>query len=320
HAFRNGSNVGVTASLKKGIEFAFGNGCDLIINLDGDAIVKPNFIERLVQVHNEHDNICSGFNCHNKRNPILQEFPEKGVIHRHYCNGINMCFNREQYNKYIAPTLTTTGNWDFNSSVASQKEGKPIVITVPSLVQHIGLQSTMGHIEGAFAMDYKLLSLPSVTLFGIDAHNPMGILRAADICQEHIEFGDVKIITERLFPGTTTEEGRRNYSKFMIKDVAKYIDTEHMLHIHADGYIQNYEAWDNLWLKYDYIGAPWHFHPDKKIGNGGFSLRSKKLLDILASDDYITLYHPEDEKIGRDYRPYLENKYDIKFAPIEVAE
>ena len=136
----------------------------------------------------------------------------------------------------------------------------------------------MGHNdEPDVAADFFELSLPSVTLFGIDAHDPQGLLRAAEICTRGVEFGAVKMITERLF------QGREGYSKFCISDMAKHIDTSHVLIIHPDGYIQNPSAWNDEWLTYDYVGSSWWFKDGKNVGNGGFSLRSKKLLDILAT-------------------------------------
>jgi hypothetical protein len=55
------------------------------------------------------------------------------------------------------------------------------------------------------------------------------------------------------------------------------------------------------------------------VGNGGFSLRTRRLMEIVATDPAITAYHPEDLKICRHYRPYLEREYAIRFAPDDVA-
>ena len=57
-----------------------------------------------------------------------------------------------------------------------------------------------------------------------------------------------------------------------------------MLIIQHDGFILNHKAWDNEFLNYDYIGAPVYWMGNKliEVGNGGFSLRSKKLLKIIA--------------------------------------
>lgn len=163
------------------------------------------------------------------------------------------------------------------------------------------------------------IHLPNVTLFGIDAHDPVGLLRACEISQRGIEFGDVVMITQRLFPGTTLQEGRENYSKWMIKELVHQFKTSHVLTIHADGYVVNPKAWDDRWMEYGYIGATWGYKDNMNVGNGGFSLRSWKLCAALAADDHISDLHPEDDKICRKYRPHLEQEHGIKFAPEEVA-
>ena len=55
------------------------------------------------------------------------------------------------------------------------------------------------------------------------------------------------------------------------------------------------------------------------MGNGGFSMRSKKLQIALAKDPGIEITSPEDEIICRLYRRYLEKNYGIKFATEEQA-
>ena len=42
-------------------------------------------------------------------------------------------------------------------------------------------------------------------------------------------------------------------------------------------------------------------------------------MECLANDKKIIETYPEDEKICRFYRRYLEKEYNIKFAPDEVA-
>lgn len=315
-------NSGIKDSIKIGAETAFEDKCDVVINIDGDALVKPEAILRLIALKKEHpDSIVSGFNCITTHNPVVFEY--EGHVLKHYCNGINFCFNREEYKKYILPGLQKHGNWDYNASVLHKKDARMFVVSKPSVVQHIGFKSSMGHysVNGPdIAHDFKMLELPTVTLFGIDAHDPEGILRAAEISQRTIEFGKVNIITKRLFPGANADEGRRNYSKFMIRELTKHFDTNHVLTIHSDGYVLNWGAWDKRWLEYDYIGAPWDWYNENMVGNGGFSLRSKKLCEILAEDKNIQVFHPEDEMICRRYRSYLEKTHGIKFAPVEVAK
>lgn len=107
------------------------------------------------------------------------------------------------------------------------------------------------------------------------------------------------------------------YSEFMIKKLPDYICTEYILTIQWDGFIVNSSLWSDEFLKYDYIGAPWGHRP-VKVGNGGFSLRSKKLLDA-AQTIVSSSYHPEDRIICETYKDYLEENFGINFAPENVA-
>jgi hypothetical protein len=111
----------------------------------------------------------------------------------------------------------------------------------------------------------------------------------------------------------------RDYSQFVLKDLAEYIMTTHVLIVQWDGFVINPEGWDQAFLDYDYIGARW---PEARapfdVGNGGFSLRSKKLLQASACPDF-EMFHPEDLAICVRNREILENLYGIKFAGSEVA-
>lgn len=310
HLLKHTKNTGIKKALLTGIEYAISLGCDVFINLDSDAIVAPDFIDKVLELHRKWPTaITSGFNSTTKgRNPIIME--GYGYYHKRYANGINMCFNRKVYEEAIKPSLTKVGNWDFNASNIYSFA----TITKPSVVQHIGYHSSMGHDTETpdYAHDFKEFHLPDVTLFGIDARDPNGIRRAAEISTMNIQFGDVKIITEKLF------EGHAAYSDFCINKMPDYIHTSHALIIHADGYVVKPEAWRDEWLQYDYIGAPWEWiKDDYNIGNGGFNLRSKKLMEAVRSlRPAVT--HPEDSVICRELRPQLE-LMGIRFAPLEVC-
>lgn len=312
-------NSGIKNALRTGIDIATALcGIEdeiLYINLDSDAVVKPDFIKRLTELHATTGLITSGFN--GPQEPFLPSKLGGWNCLKSHANGINMCFNREQYEVHIKPALLAkSGNWDYMASESADK----VAITIPSCVQHIGLKSSMGHVGADVAHDFKMLSLPDVTLFGIDSHDIPGIKRAAEICRRDIEFGAINIITKDLFTkGGNNEVRRKDYSRFMIKELAKHFNTSHVLTIHADGYVLNWKAWRDEWLQYDYIGATWSYKDNMNVGNGGFSLRSKKLCDILAQYELIgDHYHPEDHAICRIYRPALE-AMGIKFAPEHVA-
>jgi len=108
----------------------------------------------------------------------------------------------------------------------------------------------------------------------------------------------------------------------MINSLVDYIDTNYCLIIQYDGYIINPDLWTDEFLNYDYIGAPW-WYESLNVGNGGFSLRSKRLLLSVKetiSSYYVGALHPEDDIICRVLRPYLEDDYAIKFCNETLAK
>ncbi len=167
--------------------------------------------------------------------------------------------------------------------------------------------------------------LNNVTLIGIDCVDLKRLQLVADISTKEITFAKVKLLTSiksndsRVINIKKIKSGKE-YSDFMIKDLHKYIDTDFALIIQYDGFILNPNAWSDDFLKYDYIGAPWYHLGDLRVGNGGFSLRSRKLINWLSVNWSKVNYplHPEDIFISRYVRPYLE-KEGIIFAPESVA-
>lgn len=183
--------------------------------------------------------------------------------------------------------------------------------------------------------------LGKITLLGIDCVDIKRLILASEICQEKFDFAEVKLLTSLpskhkdvvpIKPILSTEQ----YSKFIIEDLYKYIDTEYVLIIQYDGFILNPDSWSDDFLKYDYIGAPWfvagwsvkNFDFPKNlvgklvVGNGGFCLRSKKFLSVcskLFKEDKIKRYHPEDVSLCVWNRELLENE-GINFAPVEIAK
>lgn len=183
--------------------------------------------------------------------------------------------------------------------------------------------------------------LEGVTLLGIDCLNIERLIQAAEICLKDFEFESVKLLTSlpsgnkyifKIDPINSTAE----YSKFALTELNKYIDTPHVLIIQHDGFILNPQAWKDEFLQYDYIGAPWKVadwsvknfdFPEELlgqfvVGNGGFNLRSKKLISIcdkLIKEGKITRFHPEDVVLSVYYRKLLEDN-GIVFAPVELAK
>jgi hypothetical protein len=112
---------------------------------------------------------------------------------------------------------------------------------------------------------------------------------------------------------------KENYSMFILKELYKYINTEFCLIVQWDGNIINPSAWTDDFYNYDYIGARWFWRPQPwRVGNGGFSLRSKKLMEFMVTDPGINICHPEDNCVCLVNRAYLE-EHGFKYAPEKIA-
>lgn len=172
-----------------------------------------------------------------------------------------------------------------------------------------------------------MLELPGVTLCCVDTTNHALALRALRLSCAGVRFGKVVLLTDRMLtePGVDVRpiaalRSRDAYSEFVLKSLAPHIATTHVLLVQWDGYVVNPAAWDHAFLDCDYIGARWFWHPDgSSVGNGGFSLRSRRLLDALQ-DPRITLIEAEDATIGRSFRPLLEREYGARFASEAQAD
>lgn len=172
-----------------------------------------------------------------------------------------------------------------------------------------------------------MLSLPRVTLCCIDCANHELALAALEQCMRKCAFARVVFITDRDYAidgidcvRIPTIDSRAAYSQFVMKELFAHIDTDFALLVQWDGFVVNAAAWSDEFLDQDYLGAKWIFYTDgHNVGNGGFSLRSKRLLDALR-DPYIVPDDVEDVAICRTYRPYLEKQHGIRFAPEAVAD
>lgn len=108
------------------------------------------------------------------------------------------------------------------------------------------------------------------------------------------------------------------YSRFLIYGLVDYIDTDHCILVHWDGYAVNRHCWDNRFLDYDYIGAPWpQWLNPARVGNGGFSLRSKQWLRA-CSQTPCWMGVPEDDWCCHQNR-HLFEKAGMRIAPVSVA-
>jgi hypothetical protein len=121
------------------------------------------------------------------------------------------------------------------------------------------------------------------------------------------------LITE-YHPWSATYE---EWNKFMVKELNSYIPDGHCLFIHNDGFVLNPDAWTNEFLEYDYVAAPWWYEDGINVGNGGFSLRSKKYL-VVSTQFELDYYAPEDHRLIRENGHTMLAR-GVRFAPERLA-
>lgn len=170
-----------------------------------------------------------------------------------------------------------------------------------------------------------MIQLPQVTLICLTNKDFEGHSKAFDVSCAGIEFGGAKIIWDDKI--TDINEWNRK----IIQELPNYVTTSHAILFHADGYIVNPTLWNDDWLNYDYIGAPWPLPQDdysyrdergiiQRVGNS-VSLRSKKLMGLVATRPWREYYGNtnEDGFICCHNRAWLESQ-GCRFAPLEVAK
>ena len=118
--------------------------------------------------------------------------------------------------------------------------------------------------QGKQTLQYLQLLIDTLTIFPVKK----AMLLSSDPDADHPNIECIKIPTL----------GYLEYSQFCVEQLANFVHTEHMLNLQLDGFIVNPHRWNNAFLEYDYIGAPWQSKKHRPIpngvavGNGGFSL------------------------------------------------
>jgi hypothetical protein len=169
-----------------------------------------------------------------------------------------------------------------------------------------------------------LIPLSDVTVVVIDsvAHE-LANLAIKDTLQI-IAPAEVLVFSDKMItPGTCFVErsatSLREVAKILWHEVPWYVETSHLLIMQWDGWVIDGSAWTDEFLAYDYIGAVWPWHKRLRVGNGGFSLRSHRLMSYLAENhDEFPIFEPEDNALCRYYRAKLEAR-GFTWAPEELA-
>lgn len=198
-----------------------------------------------------------------------------------------------------------------------------------------------------------MLKLPQVTLIGFDSVHPESTLKAMLFSMRQVQFAQAVLVGDSKNPwvsdkakeygielvhGQTTDRADHEYS--VLENIGRLFETSHCLFTEWDGAVANPSAWNPKFLDFDFIGAPWVYGsqenlfgepnpkhaapvagPENCVGNGGFSIRSKKFCVEVAKhvDRSNTHQICSDAWMCRTLRPALEKK-KIRFASEELAE
>lgn len=186
------------------------------------------------------------------------------------------------------------------------------------------------------------VQLNEVTLVTITAVNIDQTHAVLQQCLDGMAFGAVKMFCPQMpaAPDPRIQYLRipeidiKGYDWILLRLLHRHIETSHCLIVQEDGFIVAPERWEPEFLAYDYIGAPWlpQIHvwqnprwvltfDGNRVGNGGFSLRSKRLLQAVAaipaeamtfpvmSEDVVICHYLYDRLTAQGFR----------FAPLDVA-
>ncbi len=154
HVFKK-KNLGVSDSLLTALEDCFNMGYEYVIILNTDMVVNNYFYDIMTYFKELFpNNIISGFNTltpgenGEPRHPITfdGEFYVKKKTSGAPCLGLN----KKLYNKYFKEILTEYGRkrksaFDTAATRKASNGGCDIICTVPSVAQHIGMDSSMKH-------------------------------------------------------------------------------------------------------------------------------------------------------------------------------
>jgi hypothetical protein len=194
-------------------------------------------------------------------------------------------------------------------------------------------------------------TLNAVTLICISGVNRIESLLSLLKAASKINFAKIVFVTTKLprvkigkfsieKPFDSKLNSIDSYSEYCIYKMGKHINTEFCLVVQADSGILFKDSWKDDFLNFDYIGAPWPIKMDayidpfghhQRVGNGGFSLRSKKLLNVPNQIEIP--WNPNDSDFYRHmgansfsedgnicvHNRHLYEEMGCKFAPLEIA-
>ena len=183
-----------------------------------------------------------------------------------------------------------------------------------------------------------------VTLICVDGVDPNLSYKSLLFSNREIGFDNIKLLSFELPDGYKNDVqfiqipkmSWGEYNDFIARKLIDFIDTPYCLLVQTDGVVINSNLWLDEFFDYDYIGAPW---PDEvvwqnlqnqktrdsfianggksRIGNGGFSLRSKKFLAESSKYESCEGYGEDTYLCNIHYQDMISN--GIKFPSVDLA-
>lgn len=144
-------NKGLYDSFIKMYDYCFSNGYEYVINIAPDSIVNNYFYDMMLYYKALFPNkIICGFNTLTlsekgvPRHPVIFD----GVWFKEKKTSNSQCFgiDKKIYNAYFLPTfeeLIKKNKLCYDTIASSKSSG--VICTVPSVAEHIGFESTLGH-------------------------------------------------------------------------------------------------------------------------------------------------------------------------------
>jgi hypothetical protein len=163
-------------------------------------------------------------------------------------------------------------------------------------------------------------TMDDVTLVTIETMYHGLAKRAMEETLSRVPFKHAMVFSDQDFlPGAKhvkIEHGNmESYCNLMLKGMLEHVETPYIIFQQWDAMVHDGSKWRDYFLLNDYIGATWPWRPHgQNVGNGGFSLRSRRLLEELQAPhiqlDPSDPEHgiQEDNYIAIKHRAYLESK------------
>jgi hypothetical protein len=186
----------------------------------------------------------------------------------------------------------------------------------------------------------KIIKLPDVTLIAISSIEIPKTIEVLQKCSSMMEFGETKFISNVkpsnlpeniIFEECPEIKNIDDYNYYMFREFGKHITTSHCLLVQYHAWILDPDLFDQNWLQYDYGGSPWAIRDNaymsndgtrSRVGNGGFSLRSSRLMNLSKKYDLPLReeqgWKNEDGQICCYYKKEFLN-WGIKYMPLEDA-